>query len=321
MGIFNLFKKQFIDVIEWVEEENGVLSKRFSMADREIQNGAQLTVRNSQLALFVNEGQLADMFEPGMHTIATNNLPVLTNLKHWDKGFQSPFKTDLYFYSTRDQLDQRWGTPTPIVLRDKEFGPIRLRANGTYSYRIKNPKTFFSKVSGSKEIYTTTELEGQLRSIILTSLASHFGKIQVSFVDMAGNQLEFSEILKAAIAPSFESYGLELQSFFVQSISLPEELQSHLDKISSMKMVGDLKTYAQFQSADSISIAAKNEGGMGMGVGLAMGQNMMNNSSAASAATEDPMETIKKLHELLKVGAITQVEFDAKKSDLLGKIK
>jgi membrane protease subunit (stomatin/prohibitin family) len=322
MGIFNLFKKQLLDVIEWNENENGVLSQRFPMADREIQNGAQLTVRSSQLALFVNEGQMADMFEPGMHTIATRNLPVLTNLKHWDKGFESPFKSDLYFFSTRDQLDQRWGTPTPIVVRDKEYGSIRLRANGTYSYRIKNPKTFFTKVSGTRDVFTTAELDGQLRSIILTSIASHFGNNTVSFLDMAANQLQFSEILKTAIAPSFEAYGLELQSFFVQSISLPEELQASLDKVSSMRMVGDLRTYAQFQAADSISIAAGNQGGgagagMGMGVGMAMGQSVLNNS----AASEDPMATIKKLHELLQMGAISQAEFDSKKAELLGKIK
>lgn len=320
MGIFNLFKKQLLDVIEWNENENGVLSQRFPMADREIQNGAQLTVRSSQLALFVNEGQMADMFEPGMHSIATRNLPVLTNLKHWDKGFESPFKSDLYFFSTRDQLDQRWGTPTPIVVRDKEFGSIRLRANGTYSYRIKNPKTFFTKVSGTRDVFTTAELDGQLRSIILTSIASHFGNNTVSFLDMAANQLQFSEILKTAIAPSLEAYGLELQSFFVQSISLPEELQASLDKVSSMRMVGDLRTYAQFQAADSISIAAGNQGGagagMGMGVGMAMGQSVLNQPAA-----EDPMATIKKLHELLQMGAISQTEFDSKKAELLGKIK
>jgi membrane protease subunit (stomatin/prohibitin family) len=257
-----------------------------------------------------------------MHTIATRNLPVLTNLKHWDKGFESPFKSDLYFFSTRDQLDQRWGTPTPIVVRDKEYGSIRLRANGTYSYRIKNPKTFFTKVSGTRDVFTTAELDGQLRSIILTSIASHFGNNTVSFLDMAANQLQFSEILKTAIAPSFEAYGLELQSFFVQSISLPEELQASLDKVSSMRMVGDLRTYAQFQAADSISIAAGNQGGgagagMGMGVGMAMGQSVLNNS----AASEDPMATIKKLHELLQMGAISQAEFDSKKAELLGKIK
>jgi len=321
VGIFNFFGKQLIDVIEWVETENGILSYRFPMTDREIQNGAQLTVRSSQLVLFVNEGHIGDLFEAGMHTIATNNLPVLTNLKNWDKGFNSPFKSDLYFFSTRDQLDQRWGTTTPIVFRDKDYGSIRVRAHGTYSYRIKNPKIFFSKVSGTRDVFTTADLEGQLRSVIITNLASHFGKIQVSFIDMASNQMEFSQVLKNALAPSLEEYGLELMNFLVQSISLPEELQASLDKVTSMRMVGDLRKYAEFQSADSISIAAKNEGGAGMGIGMAMGQNMVNRASAPEQPAEDPIATIKKLHDLMQAGVLSESEFNAKKVELLGKIK
>jgi membrane protease subunit (stomatin/prohibitin family) len=322
MGIFNLFKKQLIDVIEWMEDSNGVLAYHFPMADQEIQNGAQLTVRDSQLALFVNEGQIADLFETGRYTISTRNLPMLTNLKNWDKGFVSPFKSDLFFFSTRDQLDQRWGTPNAIVIRDKEFGPIRVRAHGTYSYRIKNPKIFFTKVSGTKEIFTTEEMEGQLRSIILTSFASHFGATQVSFIDMAANQSLFSEALKIIIAPAFEIYGLELQSFLVQSVSLPEEVQAHFDKISSMRMVGDLKAYAQFQAADSMTIAAKNEGGgAGLGMAMAMGQNIANATAPSNQGSDDPVKMITQLHDLLKVGAITQEEFDKKKVELLSKVK
>jgi len=324
MGLFDIFKKQFIDVIEWNDDQAGVLSYRFPMTDREIQNGAQLTVRDSQLALFINEGQIADLFEAGMHTLATSSLPVLTNLKNWDKGFQSPFKSDLYFFSTRDQLDQRWGTPNAIVIKDKQFGPLRIRAHGTYSYKIRNPKTFFNKVSGTKEVYTVQELEGQLRSAILTHLASFLGKLDVSFIDMAANQLEFSSTLKGALLELFSGYGLSLESFFVQSVSLPEELQGHLDKMASMKMVGDLKNYAQFQAADSISIAAKNEGGAagagaGLGVGIAMSQAMAG-MSGSSPNSEDPMDTINKLHEMMKKGIISQQEFEAKKSELLKKV-
>lgn len=324
MGLFDIFKKQFIDVIEWNEDTQGVLSYRFPMTDREIQNGAQLTVRDTQLALFVNEGQIADLFESGMHTLATNSLPVLTNLRNWDKGFQSPFKSDLYFYSTREQLDQRWGTPNAIVIKDKQFGPLRVRAHGTYSYKLKNPKIFFTKVSGTKDVFTTQELEGQLRSAILTHLATFMGKLEVNFIDMAANQMDFSNTLKGALVDLFTSYGLSLESFFVQSVSLPEELQGHLDKMASMKMVGDLKTYAQFQAADSISIAAKNEGGAagagaGLGVGMAMSQAMAG-VSGASAKPEDPMETINKLHGMMKNGIISQQEFEAKKAELLKKV-
>ena len=337
MGLFDFIKKQFIDVIQWTEDENGVLAYRFPMEDKEIQNGAQLTVRDSQVALFVNEGEVADVFEPGLHTLTTKTLPVLTSLNNWDKLFQSPFKSDVYFFSTRDQIDQRWGTPTPVTIRDKEFGPIRLRAHGTFSYKVKNPKVFYKRVSGTRERYTASELEGQLRAMILTNMASFFGQAEVGFVDMAANQTRFSETLKEALEAPFAELGLELRSFYVQSISLPEEIQSYLDKSASMRMVGDLKQYAQFQAADSISAAAANPGGAagvgaGMAAGMAMGQAMKdalaagaNEGSqaapdAAAPAAEDPMVTLEKLHGLMTKGILTQEEFDAKKAELLKKI-
>lgn len=324
MGLFNMFKKQFIDVIEWTDDHTGVLSYRYPMIDKEIQNGAQLTVRETQLALFVNEGQIADLFEAGLHTLATKNLPILTSLKNWDKGFLSPFKSDLYFFSTREQLDQRWGTPNAIVIKDKQFGPMRIRAHGVYSYKLKNPKVFYSKVSGTKEVFTTEELEGQLRSAILTNLAAFFGKQEIGFIDMAANQMEFSKTLQTALSDLFTGYGLSLESFFVQSVSLPEELQTHFDKMASMKMVGDLKSYAQFQAADSISIAAKNEGGAagagaGLGIGMAMSQAMAG-AASGSGPGEDPMEMINKLHEMMKKGIITEQEFISKKAELLKKV-
>lgn len=326
MGLFDFIKKQFIDVIQWTEQENGVLAYRFPMQDMEIQNGAQLTVRDSQVALFVNEGEVADIFEPGLHTLTTKTLPILTSLNNWDKLFQSPFKSDVYFYSTRDQLDQRWGTPTPITIRDKEFGPIRLRAHGTFSYKIKNPKIFYKRVSGTRERYTASELEGQLRAAILTTLASFFGRAEVGFVDMAANQTHFSETLKEALVEPFADLGLQLQSFYVQSISLPEEIQAHLDKSASMRVVGDLKQYTQFQAADSLSAAASNPSGAagvgaGMAAGMAMGEAMKDALAAgANAPAEDPMVTLEKLHGLMTKGILSQAEFDAKKAELLKKI-
>lgn len=329
MGLTSMFKKQFIDVIEWTEEQNGILSYRYPMEDREIQNGGQLTVRESQLALFVNEGQIADLFEPGLHTLNTRTLPVLTSLKNWDKLFKSPFKSDIYFFSTREQIDQRWGTPNAITVRDKEFGPIRLRAHGTYSYQLINPRVFFKKISGTREQYTTQELEGQLRAAVLTSLATFFGNAQVSFVDMAANQTKFSETLREALSIPISEYGLKLASFFVQSISLPEELQAHLDKVASMNMIGDLKRYVQFQAADSISTAAQNEGGaagagVGLGAGMAIGQAMTSAFSdtgvSSSSPSNDPVAMLGRLHELLTKGVITQTEFDSKKAELLKKI-
>lgn len=331
MGVFDFIKKQFIDVIEWNESGNGVLAYRFPMQDREIQNGGKLTVRESQLALFINEGEIADLFTPGMHTLTTRTLPLLTNLKHWDHGFSSPFKSDVYFFSTREQIDQKWGTPQPITVRDKEFGALRLRANGTFSFKIKNPSIFYKKLSGTREIYTVEELDGQLRSAILTSLASHFGGGQIAFLDMAANQIEFSKGLKEVLNPTFEQYGLSLETFNVQSISLPEELQQHLDKAASARMVGDLNRYAKFQMADSIPSAATAPGGiaatgMGLGAGMAMGQAFGQMASGAtgtggaSTENEDPIKLLDRLHELVKKGILTQAEFDTKKAEILKKI-
>jgi membrane protease subunit (stomatin/prohibitin family) len=328
MGIFSFISKQFIDVIDWTEPGDGILAYRYPMQDREIQNGAELTVRETQLALFVNEGEVADVFEPGRHQLTTKTLPIMTNLRNWDKGFASPFKSDVYFFSTREQLDQKWGTAAPIVIRDKEFGPIRLRAFGTYSYRIKNPKVFYKKVSGTRELYTTEEMEGQLRSMIMTSLATFFGSAEMGFVDMAANQQKFSQTLMEVLSIPFTSYGLSLESFYVQSISLPEELQKFLDQASSMRLVGDLKKYAQFQAAEAIPAAASNPGGLagagaGLGVGMGLGQTMneaFQGGQGGGASAEDPVAMLSKLHELLTKGVLTQTEFDAKKAELLKKI-
>lgn len=327
MGLFSFIKKQFIDVIQWTESESGVLVYRYPMQDMEIQNGAQLVVRDTQTAMFANEGKVADVFEPGTHTLTTQTLPVLTYLKNWDKAFESPFKSDVYFFSLREQLDQKWGTPEPITIRDKEFGVLRIRANGIYSYRLADLKTFWMNVSGTMSIYRTADLEGQLRSIVLTSISSFLGKSNVAFIDMAANQSDFSALLKDAVAPEFRKLGLELTGFFVQSLSLPEQLQEHLDKVASMGMVKDLQKYAQFQTADSISVAAANPGGVagagaGLGAGIAMGQMMTQNlGNPGMSVQEDPIQMIEKLGELLKKGVITQQEFDSKKTELLNRIK
>jgi membrane protease subunit (stomatin/prohibitin family) len=332
MGLFDFVKKQFIDVIQWTESEPGILVYRYPMEGMEIQNGAQLVVRDTQRAMFANEGKVADVFEPGTHTLTTKTLPILTYLQNWDKFFESPFKSDVYFFSLLEQLDQKWGTPEPITIRDKEFGVIRLRGNGVYSYRLTDLKTFWTNISGTMEVYRTSDLEGQLRSIVLTSISTFLGQTDTAFIDMAANQTVFSAKLKEVVAAEFKKMGLELTSFFVQSLSLPEQLQEHLDRVSSMRMVGDLSKYTQFQTADAISTAAANPGGVaaagaGLGAGIAMGQAMMNNltSSASPNATsgmqDDTFQTLDKLGELLKKGILTQAEFDIKKVELLGKIK
>jgi membrane protease subunit (stomatin/prohibitin family) len=325
--MLDIFKKQFIEVIEWTESTDGVLAHRFPTLDKEIQTGAQLTVRDSQMALFVNEGNVADVFSPGRYVLSTQNLPILTTLLNWDKGFKSPFKSEVYFFSTREQIDQRWGTAQPIQIRDKEFGVIRLRAFGTFSYQIEEPTTFYQKVSGTREDYTTSELDGQLRSMIITHMATKLGQAETAFLDMAGNQVKFSEIMKAELDLPFLQYGLKLNTFLVQSITLPEELQQYLDKQSQMNLVGDMKKYANFQAADSISAAANNPGGIaGMGVGLGAGaaigqtfaQAMPGGGGAASE--EDVYAKLEKLHGLVAKGVLTQEEFDKKKAELLKSI-
>jgi membrane protease subunit (stomatin/prohibitin family) len=329
--MLDIFKKQFIEVIEWTEESDGVLAYRFPTLDKEIQTGAQLTVRDSQMALFVNEGNVADHFGPGRYTLNTQNLPILTTLMNWDKAFKSPFKSEVYFFSTREQIDQRWGTQTPIAIRDKEFGVIRLRAFGTFSYQIEEPNTFHQKISGTRQVYTTSELDGQLRSMILTQIATKLGQADTAFLDMAANQQKFSEQLKSELDLPFLQYGLKLNTFLVQSVTLPEELQEYLDKQSQMNLVGDLKKYANFQAADSISAAANNPGGLagagvGLGMGAVIGQTMgqalggLGQGMGAAASSEDVYAKLEKLHGLVSKGILTQEEFDAKKAELLKSI-
>ncbi len=279
MGLFSFIKKQFIDILQWTEDDDQTLVWRFPTQDFEIQQGAQLIVRETQMALFVHQGQAADLFGPGQHTIKTQNIPILTDLMHWDKMFESPFKSDVYFFSTRLRMNQTWGTSNPITIRDKEFGAVRLRAFGIYTYKIADPKLFFTKVSGTRERYLMADAEGQLRNSIVATLTDHFAESGVPFLDMAANQVELGNAVAPKLAPGFAALGLSLEGFQVQNISLPEELQKRLDERIGMGVVGDLGRYTQFQTAQSIPVAAAAEGGaagagVGLGAGIAMGQAM-----------------------------------------------
>ena len=293
MSLRDFISKQFIDVIDWVEPEDGILAYRYPMQDREIQNGGKLTVRDSQLALFVNEGHAADAFGPGLYTLNTNTLPILTYLRNWDKAFQSPFKSDVYFFSSRIQTDQHWGTQNPITIRDKEFGAIRLRGFGIYSYHVKDAKTFYNKISGTRDLYRTADLEGQLRNTIVAKMTDAFATSQVPFLDMAANQAALGEKIKEQMNPAFADFGLQLDTFVVENLSLPEELQKVLDQRISMNMVGDMGRYTQYQVAQSIPIAAGNEGGgavgvgAGLGAGVAIGQAMMDAVKKGTAGAQD----------------------------------
>jgi membrane protease subunit (stomatin/prohibitin family) len=296
MSLRDFLAKQFIEVIQWTESEDGVLAWRFPMRDMEIMNGGKLTVRESQMAMFVNEGQIADVFSPGLYTLATHNLPLLTDLMNWDKEFKSPFKSDVYFFSTRVQVDQHWGTATPITIRDAEFGAVRLRAYGIYAYRIADPRLFYNKVSGTREIYQVAELEGQLRNTIVGRIADTFASSKIPFLDMAANQVALGQKISELMKPGFADFGLTLDSFVVESLSLPDELQKVLDQRIGMGMVGDMGRYTQYEVAQSMPIAAANEGGgaagvgVGLGAGLTMAQQMMSamKSPSAPAPTSAP---------------------------------
>ncbi|MGF7151499.1 membrane protease subunit (stomatin/prohibitin family) [Sphingomonas zeicaulis] len=330
MGLRDFFSKQLVDIIDWTEEP-GMLAWRFPMRDREIQNGAQLTVREGQTAAFFNEGTIADMFGAGMYTLETSTLPLLTALQNWDKGFKSPFKSDVVFFSHKEQIGLKWGTAQPVTVRDAEFGPLRIRAFGSYSFRVLDVAPFYSRLVGTLDRLTVADLEPQLRAAIATALATGLGGGKTAFLDLAANQTAMSEALKAAVEPVFKQWGLAVSTFFVESLSLPEEVQKHLDKSSSMRVLGDLDRYAKFQAAEAIETAAAQPGGMagvgaGAGAGIAIGQAMAGalgntQSGSGGAPSEDPFALVEKLHKLLTIGAITQAEFDAKKAELLGRIR
>lgn len=329
MAILDFLKSPFVDVIDWTEEP-GQLAIRYPFHGREIKNGAQLTVREGQRAVFIDEGQMGDMFGPGMHNLDTSTLPLLTAIQNWDKGFQSPFKSDIYFFTQKEQINQKWGTAQPVTIRDKELGPLRIRAFGSYSFRIAEISAFASTLMGTLEELSVDDIEPQLRGAIATALATGLGGGSTPFLDLAASQTALSEALKTAVTPAFAQWGLEVRSFFVESLSLPEEVQKHLDKSSSMRVLGDLDRYAKFQAAESIETAAANTGGLaglgaGMAAGAAIGQTMSaglgQSGGGAAAPGADPFEQVEKLHKLLTIGAIDQAEFDTKKAELLGRIR
>jgi membrane protease subunit (stomatin/prohibitin family) len=338
MGLMDFIKKQFIDILQWTEGTDGVLAWRYPMADFEIQYGASLTVRESQMALFVNEGKVADVFGPGMYKLTTQTLPVLTYLKNWDKLFESPFKSDVYFFSTRQQVDQRWGTQQPVTIRDKDFGAVRLRAFGNYAYRIVDPKKFHTEISGTRDSYGVADLDGQLRGLMLQHISDAVAQSGIAFLDLAANQIEFAKQIQAATAPSFDTLGLKLESVTVQNLSLPEELQKILDQKIGMGMVGgDMGKFMQYQTAQAMPELAKGAaaggGGiagdaMGLGAGVALGQVMaqqlqqglQGGAAAAGVKPDEVMATLEKLGELKAKGILTDEEFAAKKAELLKKL-
>jgi len=281
MGLFDKIRGEFIDIIEWTDDTGNTLVYRFERHGNEIKNGAQLTVREGQAAVFVDEGQLADVFGPGMYSLETSNLPILSTLKGWKYGFESPFKAEVYFVNTRQYTDQKWGTKNPITMRDPEFGPVRIRAFGTYAIRVSDPGKFIKEIVGTEGRFTTAEVSEQIRNILVARFSDALAESGIPVLDMAAHYDELGTKLDDRVQHDMEAYGIELRTLLVENISLPPAVEEALDKRTSMGVLGDMSKYTQYQAATAIGDAAKNPeggglaaGGLGAGLGLAMAGQM-----------------------------------------------
>lgn len=279
MGLWEKLKGELVDIVEWLDDDRETMVYRFQRYQNEIKYGAQLVVRESQAAVFVNEGQLADVFAPGTYTLDTQNLPILSTLRGWAYGFHSPFKAEVYFVSTRTFTDRKWGTKNPIMLRDPEFGPVRLRAFGTFAIKVKDPATFIRQIVGTDGRFNVDEIGEQLRDMVVARFGDVLGESKIPVLDLAGNYDELGRFITGRIQSDFDAFGLQVVMLLVENISLPAEVEQALDKRTSMGVVGNLQAYTQFQAANAIGDAAKTPGGLagagvGMGMGLAMGGQM-----------------------------------------------
>ncbi|MEM7319642.1 MAG: SPFH domain-containing protein [Pseudomonadota bacterium] len=282
MGIFDFLSGEFIDVIHWVDDTRDTMVWRFEREGHEIKYGAKLTVREGQSAVFVHEGQLADVFTPGLYMLETNNMPVMTTLQHWDHGFKSPFKSEVYFVNTTRFNDLKWGTKNPIMLRDPEFGPTRIRAFGTYTVRVSDPARFLVEIVGTDGEFTMDEISFQVRNIIVQEFSRVIARSGIPVLDMAANTADLGKLIAAEVSPVLEEYGLSMPEFYIENISLPPAVEAALDKRTSMGMAGDLGKFTQYSAAEAMTAAASNPAGGGMaaglgaGMGLAMAQQMGN---------------------------------------------
>ncbi|HPF88768.1 MAG TPA: SPFH domain-containing protein [Candidatus Limiplasma sp.] len=297
MGLFKkIVTSQLVDVIEWKDSTKNTMVYRYDMNGKEIMMGAQLTVRESQVAVFVNEGQLADIFEPGRYELTTSNMPIMTALKAWKFGFNSPFKSDVYFINTKQFLDCKWGTSNPVMMRDAEFGMIRIRAFGIFAFRVKDSEVFLKEVFGTSSMFTVEDVEGQIKRTLISGLSDAIAESKIPALDMAANYQELSAFVQKALNPQVEALGLTLTSFIIENISLPEDVEKAIDKRTSMGVAGDLNKYTQYQAAEAMREAANNpNGGMagmgvGMGAGAAMGQMFAQSMNAANQQSAQPAQ-------------------------------
>ena len=305
MGLMDFIKGQFIEIIEWRDDTLNTMVYKFDDKDAEIKNGAQLIVRESQTAVFFSEGQIADVFAPGKYSLTTQNLPILSRIKGWKYGFQSPFKCDVYFVSTKQFLNQKWGTTNPIMMRDHDFGVIRLRGYGMFSFRVESPADFVREVSGTNKLYTVTGVVEQLRSKIVSGVSDAIAEGNIPALDLATKYDELSTFSLEKLSPKLVSMGLQLSDFIIENLSLPEEVEAAIDTRSSMGAIGDLGKFTQYQAAQALRDAAKNEGGglagagVGMGAGLGLGQMF----TGAMAASQAPAAAAVATTKCIKCGA------------------
>lgn len=338
MGLFNFIRDEFLEVIEYVEDDKDIVLWKFPDKDREIKYGAQLTVRESQLAMFLDEGQFGDVFEPGRHKLITDNMPILTTIKSWKYGFESPFKADVYYVSTRIFPALKWGTPNPIILRDPQFKQVRVKAFGTYFIRVKDPKKFFTQYAGTGHVVRITEIENHLRDIVSPKFAEAIAEAGVSVLDMVANYTELGNAILPVLQQDLDPFGIELTKFQITSTSLPKEVEAFYDKMTNMNMVDNMNKFQQFQISNAIEKSAENPNGgntgidMGMGMGMAqMFMNQMNqnqnppqsqqqNDSGKAITRDEIMDTLKGLGDLKAAGILTEEEFNAKKTELLARL-
>jgi membrane protease subunit (stomatin/prohibitin family) len=297
MGIFDKLKAEFIDIVEWVDDSRDTLVWRFPRYQNEIKNGARLTVREGQTAVFVNEGQVADVFQPGMYTLATQNLPILSTLKGWKHGFNSPFKAEVYFVNTRRFTDLKWGTKNPVMLRDADFGMVRLRAFGSYVLQVADAQKLIREIVGTKAHFTVDGISDQVRNLVVSRFADVIGESKIAALDLAAQYDELALLLQQRITSEVGEFGLECSQLLVENISLPEEVEKSMDKRASMGAVGE-RDYTRFQMANAAEVAAANPGGsasagMGLGMGFGMAQQMAQNfaAPATAPATSAPAAT------------------------------
>ncbi len=301
MGLFDRLFGEFVDVIEWTDDSSDTLVYRFPRQGNAIKYGAKLTVREGQVAVFVNEGQVADVLDPGMYELETQNLPILSSLQAWPHAFDSPFKAEVYFCSTRRFTDLKWGTRNPLMLRDAEFAMVRLRAFGSYVIRIKNGERFLREIVGTDGLFSVDEISEQLRNLIATRFAAVVAESRIPVLDLAANYGKLSDFISAQIAPEFDVYGLELSKLLVENISLPAEVEKALDKRTSMGIIGDLDRYIKVQTGSAMQAAAENPGGgasdgMGMAVGMAAATQMMRPGAPIGGDVPPPLMPVVRVH-------------------------